>query len=510
MIDSNELKKRLSEKRFKTDFKAKERFFKLEPLNSSLNVSKKALHLETLSQIQRMCSNFEHIQEPIAEKPQKRYNSFKYPKKQLYEQVASEIGIIVSPKMKHIVSELKKRIKSLPFKSESHVSPHKFQNRHEVLDKLGPGEYLDKSVSKVESYEFSLVPRLNTPISHNISKIQSQFPDKKSISNEKIRYNKRQLKSFELAKDVKKKKFTTENNKICFTIERKKQIDKLKQKSRLEKLTQKFKLYEMRMMKDEVNSVKKAWALLFFVSGFSQILLLKGRLKKKLKSRWEVFLRKFVVISKFLAKFMIRIKVIRKRLLEIKLKRIYPAVEDYVQTINRHYKKFMQNFIEGYNQLSGISKLMVKTKFCCIKIQRIYRGYIKIKSARLKCLRILWNKTYLQYIKSEPEKTAALERLGSIKKITIDSYLEAYLKKSFQNYLKKSKSRDKKSKPKLQLYSNRESLFEMIKNALRKKESIIKKQKMKKFKQDLMFGIQKSPKLNPNSQTLFHSNNFQL
>lgn len=486
MIDTKEYRERLSEKRLNNEFREKERFFKLEPIESSLSFNRKIANIKTLDQIKEMCSNFE-ITESVTPNPPNRFSLSKGTKKKLYEQVANEIGIIVSPKLKYIVSELKKRIKSLPLKYESYVSPNRFHSRQDAIEKYCQREYIDKSVEKIKANEFSSIPRLKSPTSHLISHIKSHYNVRKANSTEKIRYNIYQLKNIEHSQLTKKQKYLEETIKIKEIKERKKLIEIEKRENRLLKLNQKFRLFEWRMIKEDVQCVKKAWVMLCIISGVSLVLLLKGRIKKLLKSRWEVFLRKFVVISKFLAKFMIRLKAIRKRLIEKKLKKFWPALEEYVRRVNFDYKKFMQNFIEEFHELPPISKLMIKVKFSAIKLQRTFRGFLKVKSARIETLRILWDKLYLKYVKSKPEKTAALERLGRIKNKIIDTHLEGYVKKTLKFFLNKKRrylaNKDTSlPPPALILYTKHPVIIDMIIFTLKSKEKLIKKQKMSRYK----------------------------
>ena len=500
MFDSKDFRKRLSEKRLDGEFRGRERFFRLEPIETSLNPNRKVANIRTLDQIKEMCSNFK-ITESVTPCPQNRLNFSKGPKKnkELHERIANEIGIIVSPKLKYIVSELKKRIKSLPLKYESFEGSNRFQNRQDILEKYCQPESTGKSIEKMRLNEFSSIPRHKSPTFHMISHIETQLKERKAISTEKVRPSMNQLKSLEHVQLTKKQKYLDETIKIKEIKERKKMIDREKHDHRLLKLNQKFRLFEWRMIKEEVHCVKKTWVLLYVISGISLNILYKSRLKKLLRSRWEVLLRKFVVISKFLAKFMIRIKAIRRQLIEKKLKKIWPALEEYVRKTNFDYKKFMQNFLEEYNQLPIISKIMINVKFSALKLQRTFRGFLKIKSARIESLRILWDKMYLKYVKSKPEKTAALERLGRIKSNIIDSTLEGYVKKALKLYLKKKKrylaSNDTTlPPPALILHTKPQEITEMIIFALKAKEKLIKKQKMSRYKGEYLTTNSKSLK----------------
>jgi hypothetical protein len=152
---------------------------KLTPKSFIKKTKKKALDI--FKNFEKVCNSYEKIPNPIfttnysTPKPKNSEIIFKTPKS--------------STKIQYLISELKKRIKSYNEIKTLSVSSNRLKIQSETNVKVGPGTYQVKYPKKVESYEFSIIPRLNTPISHNLNLI-SAFRSPKLRKNSIIQKNK--------------------------------------------------------------------------------------------------------------------------------------------------------------------------------------------------------------------------------------------------------------------------------------------------------------------------------
>lgn len=442
----------------------------------SIAVSKKS-RVEVLENLEKMCLNFEETFDRSPKPMIKKERFMVNPKKNLP---------VLSKRMEFIVSELKKRISSFPNRMSTYISPSRFKLKIQNNRSPGPGEFKTSSFVNVESHEFSAAPRLCSPITHNISKIESLYPDRKNQSEIKLNVKRSQEPtSLDFSGD-RKGRISLLNVKLMSIKKKKKEIEKEKHEYYLQKFQKKIQLFELRMNKEEVHPVKKAWSVLIVVSGFCLTSLSKAKIKKYLRSRWEILLGRFALISRFLAKFMIKLKAKRRYIINQKLCRIAPAFDELFRVKILENKKLMQEFIDGYNSLSGLSKLMVKVKFCSVKLQRRIKNYLVIKQNRVNSLMIIWERLYQQYIREKPEKTAAYERLGPLPKDVAQIYIEKFIRGCVKNYysdVAKFNQIDDEDKilPTLKIFSKQENLKAQIGHALKVKEHMIKKRRMQKY-----------------------------
>jgi hypothetical protein len=438
----------------------------------------KKKRVELLENIEKMCLNFEETFDR---------NSKQSLKNQRYLTIDKKSKPIQVPRMKFIISELKKRINSLPNRISTYITPTRMKIKTENFRQSNSNEIKIPSLPKVESHEFTLAPRLSSPISHNVSRIEALYPNKNSVPEVRINLKKTHDVYTEDFFIERKKKISLENKKGRKIKEKKKEIDKEKHDYYLRKFQKKIQLFELRINKEEVYPVKKAWSLFFVVSGFCLTILVKAKIKKFLRSRWEILLGRFVLISRFLARFMIKLKAKRRIIINQKLNKIAPAFDEFFRVKILEQKKFMQDFINGYHNLPGLSKLMVKVKFCSVKVQRKIRNFIVVQRNRISTLMVLWDKLYQQLIHMRPEKTAAYERLGPISKEMILIYLHRFIKKSVKNYNSEKMKKIEECKenenfcPVLKIFTRQKNLLAQIEHALKAKEMMVKRQKMKKY-----------------------------
>lgn len=452
-----------------------------------MNINKKP-YIKFYQDFNKLCLKFDEIPDIEFEKTPSRYPSIKSPQPQ---------PSVHSPKLQFIISELKKRISS----SSSNKSPisaniNRLKIRTQTEEKIGPGSYFLKSNEKPETHQFSTIPRLKTPITHNILNIESLYSNKEQISKTIVLKNK-VLNNY--AKELSSKRqsyFDFEKNKEETIREKKRLIDLKNKEDKIKKIKRKDYLFELRMMKFEITSIQKVWNLLLVVSTVVTRLKAKIKLKKVLKSRWEVFLRHFVVISKWLAKFMKKLKIIRKKILVRNLTQLHLPVVGFIKKCIMDKKKELQFLLIEFSELPLFSRIMVKVKFCLVKLQRNIRDYLKIKKARMLALRKLWGKLYIEYVNRNPDKSGPLTRIGAIEPKSIDKYTVKYIYKTKISYLNRLQEFTQKfqefysmtntimfrmQKPNFLLYTNKEPIIDIIHQAIKFKDLIQKKQRFKKY-----------------------------
>ena len=150
-------------------------------------------------------------------------------------------------------------------------------------DKVGPGSYKTKNVYSVESHEFSNIPRLKTPISHNLMYLEAQYPNKNKFEskskNSFIEKNLSLVTSPKALKDEQKLKLDQHK----FNAKKVKEIKiflghEIRQK-KFEKINRKNQLFMWRMDRKNINTIRIAWTslvvtaeitLIFFSIGCSK------------------------------------------------------------------------------------------------------------------------------------------------------------------------------------------------------------------------------------------------
>ena len=405
-----------------------------------------------------------------------------------------------SPKLTYIITELKKRIRESSGKSSVCVSSGRLKIKGQTDDRVGPGSYSIRTPNKMTgNYKFSTIPRLKTPISHSILNISTLYPVKENNLNDIILKNKLLAATPDVNKSNKESKNFHEKSKEELIKEKKRIIDLENKEIKVNKLKRKIQLYEWRNNRPEIKVVQRTWFAMYTVCGFLSVIKGRGKIKKALKSRWEVFLRHFVVISKIVAKIAIRLKNIRRKILRRNLAGLGLPLADYFSLCISENKRKIQNLLIDYAELPLLSKLMVKVKFSILKLQRGIKNYLTIKKSRIAVIRNLWHRLYLQYIKENPEKSSAIERIGAISKDLIDKYTSRHITKLLRSYnisLESFKASYLENhttintqwfhtnKPQLRIYRDHSSLIPLIEKAIKQKDSQQKKQRYRKYSQN--------------------------
>jgi hypothetical protein len=441
-----------------------------------------------------LCVKFEQVPDIEFEKSPSQYPSIKSP--HLYNGPQS-------PKLKFIISELKRRVRSCSNKSPISIKVNRLKIQTQTEEKIGPGSYLTRSSEKPEVHQFSTIPRLKTPMTHTLLNIESLYGNgSKEFKSKQIILNNKNLASDSKIISVKRQSyFDYEKNKEDAIKERKKIIDLKNKEIKKEKFDRKTYLFELRMMKMKIVDMQKAWVLFFIVCTVGNKLRFKARIKKVLRSRWEVLLRRFVVISKCLARIIMRLKSIRRRILTRNLNYFYLPFGDFLRNCILEKKKKLQIIIIEYSELPTISRLMVKVKFSIMKLQRYIRSFLTIKKSRVLALRIMWEKLYNDNLNSKSDKS--ISRIGIINKKTINMYTSKYIYRVIISYLNRVQEYNEKliesndsvhslslKKPSFMLYTHKEPLARIVEQAIRAKDSMLRKQRYQKYTK---MPISKSP-----------------
>lgn len=432
-----------------------------------------------------LCVKFEQVPDIEFEKSPGRYPSIKSPQLQTGSQ---------SPKLNFIISELKRRVRSSSNKSTISIKVNRIRVQTQTEEKIGPGSYLTRSSEKPEVHQFSTIPRLKTPMTHTLLNIESLYGNgsKESKSKQIILKNKTLASDSKIVSMKRQSYFDFEKNREEAIKEKKKIIDLKNKETKKEKFKRKVHLFELRMMKMQIVDVQKAWVIFFIVSTIGNRMRVKAKVKKVLKSRWEVLLRRFVVISKCLARIILRLKNIRKRFLNRTLNYFFLPFADYLRNCIILDKKKLQSVIIEYSELHIMPRLMVKVKFSILKLQRCIRTFLIVKKSRVLALRIMWEKLYSKNLNYKPEKS--INRMRLIHKNAIDKYTSRYIYRvtiSYLNRVQEFNEKQKESndsihslclqKPNFSLFTYKEPLVRIIEQAIKAKDSMIRKQRFQKY-----------------------------
>ena len=442
-------------------------------------------YLKFYQDFNNLCVKFEQVPDIEFEKSIRRCPSIKSPQQRTGSQ---------SPKLKFIISELKRRVRSFSNKAPISINANRIRFQTQTEDKIGPGSYVTRGGEKTEVHQFSTIPRLKTPMTHTLLNIESLYGSgcKESRSKEIILKNK-VLASESKALSLKRQSyFDYEKIREEEIKEKKKVIDLKLKETKKEKFKRKVHLFELRMMKMQIAYVQKAWVTFLIVSTIGNRMRFKAKVKKMLKSRWEVLLRRFVVIAKCLARLIIRLKNIRKRILVRNMNYFYLPFVYFIKNCIIEDKKKLQNVVIEYSELPLIPRVMVKVKFSLLKLQRCIRTFLVVKKSRLLALRIMWEKLYTDNLNAKPEKS--LNRLGIIHKKEIDKYTSRFIYRITISHLNRVQDFNEKlnessdsihslslRKPTFALYTNRETLAKIVEQVIKAKDLMIRKQRYQKY-----------------------------
>lgn len=174
-------------------------------------------------------------------------------------------------KLNYLIKQLKERIKSRPMNSSVIIKSNRFKLQTQTDEKVGPGSYVHISPVNSESHEFSSIPRLKSPISHNIYYIEAALP-KKHPENSIIQRNRNFVGNFTFIKEKKESLAYLHKDREKEAKEAKKSIEKLKKEERIKKINKKMKLFEQRIRGKKTDRASKGWTCLFTILGTLKVI----------------------------------------------------------------------------------------------------------------------------------------------------------------------------------------------------------------------------------------------
>lgn len=230
---------------------------------ASFITAHKHSYIKFYEDFEKMCDNYEEIpnikfeNELDIEKITPKHRNIKKDKKTTY-----------------IIKQLKQRIKDSPAKNAVCIKLDRFKIRTNTEEHVGPGSYSIIMPATSEFHEFSTIPRLKTPISHNIYLIQAALPKKFSDKSCILR-NKNLAKNHEFVRGKRESlSFIKKKHEVDVKMA-KVNLDQHNREEKLRKINQKLDSFEKRMRERKVFTVQKSWVLLITIISFSSVINLK-------------------------------------------------------------------------------------------------------------------------------------------------------------------------------------------------------------------------------------------
>ena len=383
-------------------------------------------HLDAFSGLEELYEKYDSIQ------------GIEIEKKSICPTLIPTEKIEVSPhssKVNFIIAQLKKRIKEYPIIKRVCLSSKRLAFQTQTEEKVGPGSYKVEASTEAETHEFSHLPRLYTPITHNINIIQSLFPVK-SPQNSFIQRNKESLTTMKSSKEQRTNKIKSQRIYETIVKNQKKCLDAITNQERVAKVDRKRKLFEWRLQKDELAKVKIFLIKTIICIGFNTVIRYRGKIKKSLKSKWEVLLRKFVIVLKAFGKFLKILTIIRRRLVNQRIKSLSFGLTEFMKNDIQRKKLIIRDTLLSYNSLPILYSLTMKYKFNILKIQRAIRNYLKIQALRRKSLKILWEKKLPYVIENDYFlRSQNTEYFGLISAEIRESFIKKYVRNTINDYV---------------------------------------------------------------------------
>ena len=216
----------------------------------------------------------------------------------------------------------------------------------------------------------------------------------------------------------------------------KKCLDAITNQERVAKVDRKRKLFEWRLQKDELAKVKIFLIKTIICIGFNTVIRYRGKIKKSLKSKWEVLLRKFVIVLKAFGKFLKILTIIRRRLVNQRIKSLSFGLTEFMKNDIQRKKLIIRDTLLSYNSLPILYSLTMKYKFNILKIQRAIRNYLKIQALRRKSLKILWEKKLPYVIENDYFlRSQNTEYFGLISAEIRESFIKKYVRNTINDYV---------------------------------------------------------------------------
>lgn len=348
-------------------------------------------------------------------------------------------------KLSFIINQLKLRIKNYPKAQAAYPSSNRFKVVSGTEEKVGPGTYKTVLQKKLESYEFSNIPRLFTPIAHTMNIIESlykrrtDFQDSETIKKNKLLARNPQLAKQKFLKNVKNAKKTEKKVK-----EQRIKLESISQLEKSQKLSEKIRKFEWRMSKEEVDHVRKSWGIYLVVIGMQTGLYLKGQIRRILRIRWGRILKKFCLICKILGKWMILLKSIRKKHIKSTFRSISGAFTLHFTSNITKKQKILEWILEKFRDSPILIQTQAKWIKSIRKLQINWRLAKAVYKARKSALILMWDKLSEDIHKSKlKEKIHRSSTIVKTYMLPIDikeKFIRKYMKSVLQVYSKERKS----------------------------------------------------------------------
>ncbi|OMJ67463.1 hypothetical protein SteCoe_35368 [Stentor coeruleus] len=232
---------------------------------SSFITGHKNSYMKFFESFEKMCDNYEEIPDIKFEDEIDKDKEKTTPKHK---------KIIKDEKMSYIIKQLKHRIKNSPIRKAVCIKLDRFKTQNNTEEHVGPGSYSIIIPSNSESHEFSTIPRLKTPISHNIYLIQAALP--KKLSNKScIWRNKNFVGNSEIIREKRQSLNFIKKSRVIEVRMARESLDQHNREEKLKKINQKTILFEKRMKERNRFRVQKSWILLITLLSFSSVINIK-------------------------------------------------------------------------------------------------------------------------------------------------------------------------------------------------------------------------------------------
>lgn len=348
-------------------------------------------------------------------------------------------------KLSFIINQLKIRIKNYPKAQAAYPSSNRFKVVSGTEEKVGPGTYKASLQNKHESYEFSNIPRLFTPIAHTMHIIESLYKRRKDIQDsETIKKNKLlarnpQLIKQKFLKNAKNAKKTEKKVK-----EQRIKLDSINQLEKSQKLNEKIRKFEWRMSKEEVDQVRKSWGIYLVIIGMQTNLYLKGRIRRILRIRWGRILKKFCLICKILGKWMILLKRIRKKHTNSTFSKISGAFTLHTSLDIKKKQKILEWILEKFRDSPILIQTQAKWIISIRKLQKNWRLAKAVLKARKLALGLMWDKLFEDIhklkLKEKIHRSSTIIKNYLLPNEIKEKFIRKYMKSVLQVYSKERKS----------------------------------------------------------------------
>ncbi|OMJ91438.1 hypothetical protein SteCoe_6018 [Stentor coeruleus] len=390
--------------------------------------------LTLLNDLERLCDSYEQLPKVDAESEVANKRSSTIIEKTIEEPIKNK-------KLNFIINQLKLRIKRYPKAQAAYPASNRFKVISETEEKVGPGTYKSVISSRLETYEFSNIPRLHTPIAHTMHTIESIYKRKSSLvedtiirKNKLLAINPQQIRE-ELASKINYFKLKEKYAKI------KKQAIDVKQKcDKSYKLSEKLRKFEWRMTKEEVFIVQISWAAYISSVGMMTILRLAGYVRKARRIRSGRILRKFTLMTRYLARFLLLLSVVRKKIVTRRIMNLSVPFEKYAENDILTKKKMIQGIFDKSRDMPVIIHLMAKWKKNIVMIQRNIRNMKKISKARKLVLGMLWERTLESIqktrINEKIHRSMTIDRIYIMPSLIKEKFIKRFMKDTFTDYAK--------------------------------------------------------------------------